>query len=415
MLTDFNNIAYKYICYGILFCLNSFVASTLSMLYKLVSFCLIVSLSMANDSSYIKCASVLKDSIISKGKWALYQQPITTTASYCDRSAGDRHDFYSEGDYWWPDPNNPNGSYIQKDGMSNPNNFVDHRKALIRFSQIIGSLASAYSITHKDVYIKQAIIHLKAWFIDTATFMNPSLLYAQAIKGKVTGRGTGIIDMIQMMEVVKGIEAMEKSKAMDANVLNGVKQWFANYLNWVTTHSYGMEERDAKNNHGTCWVMQVAVFAKFTNNQTLINYCKNRFKTFLLPNQLEKGGSFPLEMSRTKPYGYSLFNLDAMTTICQELSTKNDNLWNFSLPDGRNIKQAVEFMLPFVANKSLWKLKPDVMYWDEWPVAQPFLIFGYQAYGNNNLLQTWVKLNHYPKVEEVIRNLPVRNPLLWLN
>jgi hypothetical protein len=176
-----------------------------------------------------------------------------------------------------------------------------------------------------------------------------------------------------------------------------------------------MDEREAKNNHGTCWVMQVAVFAKFTNNQTLINYCKNRFKTVLLPNQLAKDGSFPLEMSRTKPYGYSLFNLDAMSTICQELSTKVDNLWNFSLPDGRNMRQAIEFMHPFVADKSLWKQRPDVMYWDDWPVAQPFLLFGYQAYGNDTLLQTWKNLNHYPKVEEVIRNLPVRNPLIWLN
>ncbi len=370
--------------------------------------------SNASDSTYLKCLSVLKDSIISKGKWALQQQPITVTAAYCTRSAGGKHDFYSEGDYWWPDPKNPDRPYIQRDGMSNPNNFVEDRKALIRFSQIMGALGSAYLVSQKDIYVKQAITHLKAWFVDTATLMNPSLLYAQAIKGKATGRGTGIIDMIQMIEVAKGVEAMEQSKAMDANTLAKTKQWFADYLTWVTTHPYGIDEREAKNNHGTCWVMQVAVFAKFTNNQPLIDYCKNRFKTVLLPNQLEKDGSFPLEMKRTKPYGYSLFNLDAMSTTCQELSTKEDNLWDFTLPDGRNMKQAVSFMASFVADKTLWKLKPDVMYWDEWPVAQPFLIFGYQSYKDKNLLQIWTKLNHYPNVEEVIRNLPVRNPLLWM-
>lgn len=370
--------------------------------------------SNASDSTYLKCLSVLKDSIISKGKWALQQQPITVTAAYCTRSAGGKHDFYSEGDYWWPDPKNPDGPYIQKDGMSNPNNFVEDRKALIRFSQIIGTLGSAYLVSNQDIYVKHAITHLKAWFVDTATLMNPSLLYAQAIKGKATGRGTGIIDMIQMMEVAKGVEAMEQSKAMDANTLAKTKQWFADYLTWVTTHPYGIDEREAKNNHGTCWVMQVAVFAKFTNNQTLIDYCKNRFKTVLLPNQLDKDGSFPLEMKRTKPYGYSLFNLDAMSTICQELFTKEDNLWDYTLQDGRNMKKAVSFMAPFVADKTQWKLKPDVMYWDEWPVAQPFLIFGYQAYKDNSLLQIWTRLNHYPNVEEVIRNLPVRNPLLWM-
>ena len=28
----------------------------------------------------------------------------------------------------------------------------------------------------------------------------------------------------------------------------------------MTTHPYGIAERDAKNNHGTCWVAQVAAF-----------------------------------------------------------------------------------------------------------------------------------------------------------
>ncbi len=388
------------------------------MLKKGLFICLLTSIfttSFAGDSTYLKCSATLKDSILSRGEWALKQAPVTVTSFHCTRSAGGKHDFYSEGDYWWPDPNNPDGPYIQRDGMTNPNNFVEDRKELIRFSQIMGALGSAYLLTHKDLYVKKAVTHLKAWFLDTTTLMNPSLLYAQAIKGKATGRGTGIIDMIHMMEVVKGVEAMETSKQMDANTLAKVKQWFKDYLTWITTHPYGMDERDAKNNHGTCWVMQAAVFAKFTNNLPLIGYCKNRFKTVLLPNQLEKDGSFPLEMKRTKPYGYSLFNLDAMTTICQELSTKEDNLWEFSLPDGRNMKQAVSFMAPYVEDKTKWSLKPDVMYWNEWPVAQPFLIFGYQAYHDNQLLQTWTTLNHYPNVEEVIRNLPVRNPLLWMS
>ena len=370
--------------------------------------------SYAGDSVFVKCKSVLKDSIIKKANEVLKEKSITITASFCNRSAGSIHDFYSEGDYWWPNLVSPDSPFIQKDGMSNPNNFTNHRNALIRFSKIMGLLSSAYLLTHNDVYVKAAIKHLNAWFVDTATLMNPSLLYAQAIKGRVTGRGTGIIDMIQMMEVVKGVEAMGKSKAMDKKVLAKTKQWFADYLVWVTTHTYGIDEREAKNNHGTCWVMQVAVFAKFTGNKPLIDYCINRFKTVLLPNQMDKEGSFPLEMKRTKPYGYSLFNLDAMTTICQELSTKEDNLWEYTLPDGQNMKKAVGFMSPFVAKKALWKLKPDVMYWDAWPVAQPFLVFGYQAFHENNLFETWKQLNHFPVVEEVIRNLPVRNPLIWL-
>jgi anaerobic selenocysteine-containing dehydrogenase len=71
-------------------------------------------------------------------------------------------------------------------------------------------------------------------------------------------------------------------------------------------------------------------------------------------------------------------------------------------------------MYPYIADKSKWPLKPDVMYWEDWPVAQPFLLFGANAYNNHQWLNTWEKLNHNPQVEEVIRNLPVRNPVIWL-
>jgi hypothetical protein len=55
-----------------------------------------------------------------------------------------------------------------------------------------------------------------------------------------------------------------------------------------------------------------------------------------------------------------------------------------------------------------------VMYWENWPVAQPFLLFGAVAYNQDNWYNTWAKLDHKPQVEEVIRNLPIRNPLIWL-
>src|SRR5437764_182940 len=85
--------------------------------------------------------TVLRKNITDEAAWAMQQQPITITAQTCSRSAGGKHDFYSEGDYWWPDPKNPDGPYIQRDGMTNPENFVAHRLVMIRFSRIIGALA----------------------------------------------------------------------------------------------------------------------------------------------------------------------------------------------------------------------------------------------------------------------------------
>jgi Alginate lyase len=356
---------------------------------------------------------VLREQVLREAAWALQQQPVTVTAHVSPRSAGTRHDFFSEGDYWWPDPQHPEGPYIQKDGMTNPDNFVAHRLSMIRFSRIVGALASAYKITGDEKYVQHALVHLKAWFTDPATRMNPSLLYAQAIKGRHTGRGIGIIDTIHLMEVAQGVMVMQQAQAFLPADLAGIKNWFAQYLSWLTTHQYGQDEMNATNNHGTCWVMQVAAFARLTGDEKILQFCRERYKTVLLPRQMGPDGSFPQELRRTKPYGYSLFNLDAMTMVCHILSVESDNLWQYQTSDGRSIKKGLEYLHPYVADKSKWPFKQDVMYWDNWPVAHPFQIFGALQFSNKNWFNTWKKLDHNPQVEEVVRNLPVRNPVIW--
>lgn len=243
--------------------------------------------------------------------------------------------------------------------------------------------------------------------------MNPHLLYAQAIKGRVTGRGIGIIDTIHLMEVVQGLRTMEGAAAMDQQALAAIKGWFRAYLLWLTTHKYGKDEMNAANNHGTCWAMQVAAFARFTGDEKLMDFCRERYKTVFLPTQMATDGSFPQELRRTKPYGYSIFNLDAMTMLCQILSTREDNLWVYTTPKGQSIRRGIAYLYPYIKDKSKWPLQPDVMYWEEWPVAQPFLVFGASAFGQSEWFNTWKDLDHAPRVEEVIRNLPVRNPLIW--
>jgi len=367
------------------------------------------------DSFREEVIRTLREKILDEAAWAMQQEPVTVTAETSPRSAGGKHDFFSEGDYWWPNPASVDSPYVQRDGMTNPGNFVAHRHAMIRLSKIVGALASAYEITGDEKYVRQAMRHCVAWFIDTATLMNPNLLYAQAIKGRFTGRGIGIIDTIQLMEVVQGLMAMMDSKEMNKEDLAAIKNWFAKYLQWLTTHQYGKDEMNAANNHGTCWVMQVAAFARFTGNEQLMNFCRERFKTVLLPNQMAADGSFPQELRRTKPFGYSIFNLDAMTTVCQVLSDKQNDLWNYHTQAGVSIKNGIEFLYPFVKDKTKWPFPHDVMYWENWPVAQPFLVFGAAAFDNRDWFEEWKFLNHSPGVEEVIRNLPVRHPLIWLN
>ncbi|WP_422721676.1 alginate lyase family protein [Flavobacterium sp.] len=370
--------------------------------------------SCSNTKMAFNLNEIERSRVLENADLYLNESPVTVTNSLCKRSAGSNHDFYSEGDYWWPDEKNLDGPYIRKDGFTNPANFTAHREALIRFSQISGALASAYVLTKDEKYAKLLALHLQAWFVNQETNMNPNLLYAQAIKGVATGRGIGIIDTVHLVEVTKAIAAIENSKSLSKADLNSIKAWFSNYLIWITTHEYGISERDNGNNHSVCWTMQVAAFASLIKDEKTMDFCRNFYKTTLLQNQMDKDGSFPLELKRTKPYGYSLFNLDAMSSICQILSTKDDNLFTYTTTDGRNIKLGLQFMFPYIENKSLWPYQHDVMYWDEWPVRQSSLLFGGLAYNNNKYLALWKSLNSNFTTPEIIRNMPVRYPILWV-
>jgi len=345
----------------------------------------------------------------------LVEKPITITNFVCERSVGGLHDFYSEGDYWWENPNNPTGAYIRKDGLTNPNNFTAHRKVMRRLSIIVPALVAAYKITHDDKYVKKAIEHLSAWFINSDTKMNPNLLYAQAIKGKVTGRGIGIIDTIHLIEVVQSIIILNNLQAIDNSVYASLKKWFSDYLGWLTTHQYGIDERDHGNNHSTWWAVQVAMFAKLADDKEMLNFVNNFYKKTLLPNQMDTIGSFPKELTRTKPFDYSIFNLDAMIMICEITSTERSNLWNYETNNGRGIRKGIEFLFPFLLDKNKWTYKKDIMYWDELPIRSPSLLFASIHFNEPKYFSLWEKLSSNSQIEEIIRNFPIRQPLLWIN
>ncbi len=339
----------------------------------------------------------------------LRQPPVTITATSSPRSTGGPHDYFSEGDYWWPDPANPSGPYVQRDGMSNPDNFNGHRQALMRLSVQMPALTAAWKITREKLYAAHAARHLQAWFVDPKTRMNPNLQYAQAIHGRTTGRGTGIIDTLHLVEVARAAAVLESSGALSDAA--AVRQWFAAYLDWMRSSKNGRDERDAHNNHATCWVAQAAEFACYTGNTQVMDWCRDRFKTVLLPSQADPDGSFPLELRRTKPYSYSLFNMDVMGILCQTLSA---DLFRFALPDGRGMAKVMAFHMPFISDKSKWPHPPDVMYFDQWPVRYPTILFAGLALDRPAYIGLWKKLNPDPTVEEAIRNFPVRQPVLWV-
>jgi hypothetical protein len=340
--------------------------------------------------------------------------PIRTITSYpSDRSAGGLHDYFSQADYFWPDPKNPNGPYINRDGQSNPANFNDHRKAMIALSIQMPALTTAWLLTGDKRYGRHACEHLRAWFVTPATRMNPNLEFSQGVHGVSTGRSYGIIDSLHLVEVARAA-GMVAPAVLSAEENAALQQWFRSYLEWMKTSDKGKKERDALNNHATCWALQASEFARLIADSETRDQVYRQYTTVLLPNQLGTDGSFPQELVRTKPYSYSIFNFDIMVTLRQSLEGAGRDPLTFQLSDGRGISKAAEFIYPYLKDKSAWPYPKDVEHFDALPVRSPGLLFTGLACHQEPYLALWKTMNPDPTDPEIIRNYPIRQPLLWV-
>ena len=332
-----------------------------------------------------------------------------------ENSPGGAGDYSSYGDYWWPDPDQSDGlPYIRRDGETNPDNFAYHRRILREFRTTVSHLTAGYLLYSKDEWAESAVKRLERFFVNPDTRMNPNLLYAQALPGICVGRGIGIIDTLHLIEVPIAAELLERAGVLPNNLADELKNWFSEYLKWMTTHPQGIDEMNTDNNHTVCWTLQVAVFALYTGNNEIFEECRKRFMKVILPGQMALDGGFPRELGRTKPYGYSLFQLDNICHLCYVLSNEEHNLWEFTLDDKRSVRLGLEYLFPYMADKKSWPLPPDVQHFEPWPVRQPSLLFGAMAYGEDKYLDLWSKLDRDPQDNEVRRNIAIRQPLLWM-
>ena len=356
--------------------------------------------------------------ILKRADAALKLTPPAITDHRATNSAGGPHDFFSQKDYYWPNPTNASGlPYVNRDGQTNPDIFTPHRMAMRDMKDAVAALAAAYALTGDGRYVSPAARLIRVFFLDERTRMNPSLDYAQAAMGLSTGTASGVIDGLHLAELAVAVRFLEKSPAFDPAVDRGLKQWFADYARWIESSTNGVAEMNNPNNHSIACFVQLASIAKLTGDAKLFDLSRRRFQEVLLPNQMGADGSFARELKRTKPYGYSIFQADNLSTLCVLLSTPSEDLWTFHTADGRTPRQAVDFIYPYLADKNKWLAdgRPrDVMHWDGWPARQPCLLFAYAEFGDAKYFDLWKKLEPDPADLEIRRNLAITQPLLWI-
>ena len=238
--------------------------------------------------------------------------PWTVTSERPKDLEMDPHDYYSEAPYWWPNPENPSGPYIRKDGQFNPARFLANKTALNSMADAVFTLGAAAYFLDEPRYAQRAARDIRVWFIDPKTRMNPSLEYSQAIRGVNDGRGAGIIDGRVLIRAIQGMEFLAQTGQWDAKDQLAVHKWFDEYLHWLTHSENGEDEQRSGNNHASWWTAQVAAVASFVENKGEEKIAFDYYRDHIFSRQIRPDGSAPREEARTRSLSYSAFNLEAL-------------------------------------------------------------------------------------------------------
>ncbi len=326
----------------------------------------------ANHLAYVK--QHLADPTYSQALQALEKQaghdlsmkPLSVMSKDYIPSSGSKHDYVSLARYAWPDKSKPNGlPYTMRDGVSNPELNKFDRNKLSAMANAVYRLSLAYYFTGEERYAKKATELIHVWFLDKGTKMNPNLRYAQHIPGAYDGRCYGVIDAYSFVEMLDGVQLLEKSRSFTAKDSKQLKAWFSQLLKWLLTHPQAIEESNQKNNHATAYDVQVAAYALYTGNKKVFEDVLEKFPARRIATQIEPDGKQPYELRRTLAFGYSQYNLNHIIDFMLMVKHQGKDIHPYCVIGNHSFFKAMDFMAPYMG-KSV----------KEWPYQQ---ISGWQG------------------------------------
>ena len=298
------------------------------------------------------------DALLKDADKALKSAPGSVMDKKKAPASGDKHDYMSFGPYWWPDPKKADGlPYIRRDGEVNPEirtgDACDNQR-MGHMANSVTTLALAFHFTGDEKYAAHAAALLRTWYLDPVTRMNPNLNFGQAIPGICDGRGVGIIDSVCLLAIPDATILLSASKSWTAADQQGLRDWFAAYLDWLQTSKNGKDEAAAQNNHGTWYDAQVAAFALYAGKPDIARQTLETAKTKRIAHQIEPDGRQPLELARTKSFSYSHMNLNGMLTLATLGQRAGVDVLRYETSDGRSIRRALDYMMQYADASKKW-------------------------------------------------------------
>lgn len=296
------------------------------------------------------------DGIRKQAEELLGMAPMSVMEKTPTAPSGDKHDYMSLSPYWWPDPKKSDGlPYVRKDGQFNPERANYDEERFDKVTSAAATLALAYYFTGDERFAAKAHDLIKVWYFDPESRMNPNCQFAQFVPGYTETRASGVIEARKTINVLDAAGLLAGSQHWSTDDDAKMKSWVKEMLAYLLDSKQGKSEQKSPNNHGTWYGVQVATYALYLGDEAqakklLTKYVRDRVKT-----QVEPDGRQPLELERTRGFDYSRFNILAHEDAAMLADRVGLDLWNYKSDDGRSIRAALDWLLPYATGEKKWE------------------------------------------------------------
>jgi hypothetical protein len=287
---------------------------------------------------------------------ALLSKPESVMDKPQVAASGDKHDFFSYGPYWWPDPSKQGGlPYIRHDGYIYPKSKIGTDSfPFWRMCNNAEALAYAYYFTGREAYAAKAAELIRVWFLNPATAMKPSANYGQAIPGVIDGRGEGVIEMRHLLLVTDAIALIGSSAAWTKEDQGAFRHWLEQYYDWLTHTKLAIDKTSTENNHISWRDVQLVQFSLVLGKADHARTVLQQELPHLLEMQVKSKGEQARELVRTNSLGYSLFNLEALFHLAVLGNYVGVDCWKVTAKDGGGLYAALDYLAPYADPGNLW-------------------------------------------------------------
>ena len=300
--------------------------------------------------------------IVRRAEDIIAKEPVAVTDKSTTLS-GDKHNYESLSIYWWPDPKNPNGPYIARDGQKNPeyNKYDLQRLTTLRANLVVP--AQAFFITRDDRYFDYFCRQIDVWFIDRDTRMTPNFEYSQFIPGRNNGHGNpqGMAEVNNFNNILESIRLVNSAKSIGRGRMKALQTWFSDFAHWMQYSDYGQQAQAFKNGQTLTFDVTLYNIFIFTGKKDGRQDIFDAFHEKRVMAQIKDDGSMPEALRRTKGFSYSVVNLERFVTFISLTKSDGNMLPKESLA---RIKQAFTFLRSFENNREAFPYS-EIGNWDE--------------------------------------------------